>query len=224
MIVKLETIGETIDYPDGIGVISFDEFNELSRCARSLLREGEPGIAIYRGERRLKLKDIVLIDSLIELPFDDRRLVGAYASRMVAEIEAFEALATKAHEIRACVGELIAALGTSLRTDPIGDTERDIKSFAKWLSLSPRLEPDGTLLRRFLSFMDYVCDTGLNPSIAVIGLIDKLDPADVLDIARKARYEGLEMLFLEYREVNTADIEIPVWHIDRDGVLFSRTA
>lgn len=224
MIVKLETIGETIDYPDGIGVISFDEFDELSRCARSLLREGEPGIDIYRGERRLKLKEIVLIDSLIELPFDDRRLVGAYASRMVAEIEAFEPLATKAHEIRACVGELIAALGTSLRTDPIGDTERDIKSFAKWLSLSPRLEPDGTLLRRFLSFMDYVCDTGLNPSIAVIGLIDKLDPADVLDIARKARYEGLEMLFLEYREVNTADIEIPVWHIDRDGVLFSRTA
>lgn len=224
MIVKLETIGETIDYPDGIGVISFDEFDELSRCARSLLREGEPGIAIYRGERRLKLKDIVLIDSLIELPFDDRRLVGAYASRMVAEIEAFEPLATKAHEIRACVGELIAELGTSLRTDPIGDMERDIKSFAKWLSLSPHLEPDGSLLRKFLSFMDYVCDTGLNPSIAVIGLIDKLDPADVLDIARKARYEGLEMLFLEYREVNTADIEIPVWHIDRDGVLFSRTA
>ena len=224
MIVKLETIGETIDYPDGIGVISFDEFDELSRCARSLLREGEPGIAIYRGGRRLKLKDIVLIDSLIELPFDDRRLTGAYASRMVAEIEAFEPLATKAHEIRACVGELIAALGTSLRTDPIGDTERDIKAFAKWLSLSPRLEPDGTLLRRFLSFMDYVCDTGLNPSIAVIDLIDKLDPAEVLDIARKARYEGLEMLFLEYREANTADIEIPVWHIDRDGVLFSRTA
>lgn len=224
MIVKLETIGETIDYPDGIGVISFDEFDELSRCARSLLREGEPGIAIYRGERRLKLKDIVLIDSLIELPFDDRRLVGAYASRMVAEIEAFEPLATKAHEIRACVGELIAELGASLRTDPIGDMERDIKSFAKWLSLSPHLEPDGSLLRKFLSFMDYVCDTGLNPSIAVIGLIDKLDPADVLDIARKARYEGLEMLFLEYREVNTADIEIPVWHRDRDGVLFSRTA
>lgn len=224
MIVKLETIGEIIDLPDGLGVISFDEFDELSRCARSLLREGEPGIAIYRGERRLKLKDIVLIDSLIELPFDDRRLVGAYASRMVAEIEACEPLATKTSEIRACVGELIAELGTSLRTDPIGDTERDIKSFAKWLSLSPRLEPDGTLLRRFFSFMDYACDTGLNPSIAVIGLIDKLNPVDVLEIARKARGEGLEMLFLEYREVNAADIEIPEWHIDRDGVLFSRTA
>lgn len=224
MIVKLETIGETIDYPDGIGVISFDEFDELSRCARSLLREGEPGIAIYRGERRLKLKDIVLIDSLIELPFDDRRLVGAYASRMVAEIEAFEPLATKAHEIRIFVDELIAELGTSLRTDPIGDTERDIKSFAKWLSLTPRREPGGTLLRRFLSFMDYVCDTGLNPLIAVIGLIDKLNPADVLEITRKARHEGLELLFLEYREVDTTDHEIPVWHIDRDGVLFSRTA
>lgn len=114
-------------------------------------------------------------------------------------------------------------MGASLRTDPIGDTERDIKSFAKWLSLSPHRDPGSTLLRRFLSFMDYICDTGLSPSIAVIGLIDKLEPADVLDIARKARYEGLEMLFLEYREVNTADIEIPVWHIDRDGVLFSRT-
>ena len=56
MIVKLETIGETIDYPDGIGVISFDEFDDLSQCARSLLGEGEPGIAIYRGERRLKLR------------------------------------------------------------------------------------------------------------------------------------------------------------------------
>lgn len=224
MIVKLETIGETIDYPDGIGVISFDEFDELSRCARSLLREGEPGIAIYRGERRLKLKDIVLIDSLIELPFDDRRLVGAYISKMAAEIEACESLATEAHSIRAHIEALIAELGTSLRTDPIGDMERDIKSFGKWLSLSPHLEPDGSLLRKFLSFMDYVCDTGLNPSIAVIGLIDKLDPADVLDIARKARYESLEMLFLEYREVNTADIEIPVWHRDRDGVLFSRTA
>ena len=224
MIVKLETIGETIDFPNGLGVISFDEFDELSRCARSLLREGGPGIAIYRGERRLKRKDVVLIDSLIELPFDDRRLVGAYASRMVAEIEACEPLATKASEIRACVGELIAELGASLRTDPIGDKERDIKSFAKWLSLSPRLESDGTLLRRFFSFMDYVCDTGLNPSIAVIGLIDKLNPVDVLEIARKARGEGLEMLFLEYREVNTVDIEIPVWHIDRDGVLFSRTA
>ena len=30
MIVKLETIGETVDFPDGIGAISFDEFNELS--------------------------------------------------------------------------------------------------------------------------------------------------------------------------------------------------
>lgn len=224
MIVKFETIGETIDFPNGLGVISFDEFDELSRCARSLLREGEPGIAIYRGERRLKRKDVVLIDSLIELPFDDRKLVGAYASRMVAEIEACEPLATKAHEIKMFVDELIAEFGASLRTDPIGDTERDIKSFAKWLSLSPRLEPDGTLLRRFLSFMDYVCDTGLNPPIAVIGLIDKLNPVDVLEIARKARGEGLEMLFLEYREVNTVDIEIPVWHIDRDGVLFSRTA
>lgn len=224
MIVKLETIGETIDYPDGIGVISFDEFDELSRCARSLLREGEPGIAIYRGERRLKLKDIVLIDSLIELPFDDRRLTGAYASRMAAEVEAYEPLATKAHEIKMFVDELIAELGASLRTDPIGDSERDIKSFAKWLSLSPRLEPDGTLLRRFLSFMDYVCDTGLSPSIAVIGLIDKLNPADVLEITRKARHEGLELLFLEYRETNATDPAIPVWHIDRDGVLFSRTA
>lgn len=223
MIVKLETIGETINFPDGLGVISFDEFDELSRCAKSLLREGEPGIAIYRGERRLKLKDIVLIDSLIELPFDDRRLVDAYASRMAAEVEAYEPLATKANEIRMFIDDLIAELGASLRTDPIGDTEWDIKSFAKWLSLSPHRDPGSTLLRRFLSFMDYICDTGLSPSIAVIGLIDKLEPADVLDITRKARYEGLEMLLLEYREVNTADIEIPVWHIDRDGVLFSRT-
>lgn len=30
MIVKLETVGETIDFPDGLGVISFDEFDELS--------------------------------------------------------------------------------------------------------------------------------------------------------------------------------------------------
>ena len=224
MIVKLETIGETIDFPDGLGVISFDEFDELSRCAKSLLREGEPGVAIYRGERRLKPKDIVLIDSLIELPFDDRRLVGGYMSRMAAEIEACEPLATREHEIRARVGELIAELGASLRTDPTGDMERDIKSFVKWLSLSPRLEPDSTLLRRFLSFMDYVCDTGLNPSIAVIGLIDKLNPADVLEIIRKARHESLEMLFIEYREVDTAYIGIPVWHIDRDEVLFSRTA
>lgn len=223
MIVKFETIGETLDFPDGLGVISFDEFDGLSRCATSLLGEGEPGIALYRGERRIKSKNIILIDSLIELPFEDRRLVGAYASRMAAEIEAFEPLKTKAHEIKMFVDELIAELGTSLRTDPIGDTERDIKSFAKWLSLSPHRDPGSTLLRRFLSFMDYICDTGLSPSIAVIGLIDKLEPADVLDIARKARYEGLEMLLLEYREVNTADIEIPVWHIDRDGVLFSRT-
>lgn len=50
MIVKLETVGETIDFPDGLGVISFDEFDELSRCAESLLGEGEPGIALYRGE------------------------------------------------------------------------------------------------------------------------------------------------------------------------------
>jgi hypothetical protein len=224
MIVKFETIGETIDLPDGLGVISFDEFDELSRCARSLLREGGPGIAIYRGERRLKLKDIVLIDSLIELPFDDRRLTGAYASRMAAEVEAYEPLATKAHEIKMFVDELIAELGASLRTDPIGDSERDIISFAKWLSLTPRREPSGTLPRRFLSFMDYVCDTGPSPSIAVIGLIDKLNPADVLEITRKARHEGLELLFLEYREVNATDPEIPVWHIDRDGVLFSRTA
>lgn len=222
MIVKLETIGETIDFPDRLGVISFDEFDELSRCAMSLLREGVPDIALYRGERRLKPKDIVLIDSLIELPFDDRRLVGAYATRMVAEIEACEPLITKAHEIRTRVGELIAELGASLRTDPAGGTERDVKSFAKWLSLSPRREPDGTLLMRFLSFIDFVCDTGLNPSIAVIGLIDKLNPADVLLITRKVRHESLEMLFLEYREMDTADIEMPVWHADRDGVLFSR--
>lgn len=223
MIVKFETIGETIDFPDGLGVISFDKFDELSRCATSLLGEGEPEIALYRGEQRLKPKDIVLIDSLIELPFDDRRLVGAYISKMAAEIEAFESLSTEAHSIRARIEALIAKLGTSLRTDPIGDTERDIKSFAKWLSLSPRRDPDSTLLRRFLSFMDYVCDTGLNPSIAVIGLIDKLDPAEVLEISRKARHEGLEMIFLEYREVDATDIEIPIWHIDRDGVLFSRT-
>lgn len=223
MIVKLETIGETIDLPDGLGVISFDEFDGLSRCATSLLGEGEPGIALYRGERRIKSKDIILIDSLIELPFDDRRLTGAYTSRMAAEIEACEPLATRAHEIRMFVDELIAELGTSLRTDPTGDTERDIKSFAKWLSLTPHREPGSTLLRRFLSFMDYVCDTGLSPPIAVIGLIDKLNPADVLEITRKARCEGLEMLFLENREVNATDPEIPVWHIDRDGVLFSRT-
>lgn len=224
MIVKLETIGETIDLPDGLGVISFDDFDGLSRCTASLLGEGEPGIALYRGEIKIKPKDIFLIDSLIELPFEDRRLVGAYASRMASEVEAYEPLATKAHEIRMFVDELIAELGASLRTDPIGDTERDIKSFAKWLSLTPHREPGGTLLRRFLSFMDYVCDTGLSPSIAVIGLIDKLNPADVLEITGKARHEGLELLFLEYREVNTTDPEIPVWHIDRDGVLFSRTA
>lgn len=223
MIVKLETIGETIDFPDGLGVISFDEFDELSRCAMSLLREGVPGIALYRGERRLKPKDIVLIDSLIELPFDDRRLIGTYASRLVAEIEACEPLVTKAHDIRECVGKLISELGTSLRTDPAGGTDRDIKSFVKWLSLSPRREPDSTLLGRFLSFMDYVCDTGLNPSICTIDLIGKLNPVDVLDITRKARHEGLEMMFLEYREVDASDIEIPVWHIDGEGILFSRT-
>lgn len=217
MIIKLETIGETIDLPDGLGVISFDDFDGLSRCATSLLGEGEPGIALYRGERKIKPKGILLIDSLIELPFEDRRLVGAYASRMAAEVEAYEPLATKANEIRMFVDELIAELGASLRTDPIGDTERDIKSFAKWLSLTPRREPGSTLLKRFLSFMDYVCDTGLRPPIAVIGLIDKLNPTDVLEITRKARHEGLELLFLEYREVNTTDPEIPVWHIDRTG-------
>lgn len=222
MIVKLETVGETIDFPDGLGVISFDEFDELSRCAESLLEEGEPGIALYRGERKLKPKDIILIDSLIELPFDDRRLTGAYTSRMASEIEACEHLATKAHEIEARIEMLIAELGYSLRTDLIGNTERDIKSLAKWLSLSPRREPATTLQRKFFSFMDYVCDTRLNPSIAVIALIDKLNPAEVLELTRKARHECLEILFLEYREVDTANLEIPVWHIDRDRVLFSR--
>ena len=133
-------------------------------------------------------------------------------------------MATKAHEIEACIEMLIAELGYSLRTDLIGNAERDIKSFAKWLSLTPRREPATTLQRKFFSFMDYVCDTRLNPSIAVIGLIDKLNPAEVLELTRKARHECLELLFLEYREVNATDPEIPVWHIDRDGVLFSRTA
>ena len=62
----------------------------------------------------------------------------------------------------------------------------------------------------------------LNQSIAVIALIDKLNPAEVLELTRKARHEGLEMLFLEYRKVGTANLEIPVWHIDKDRVLFSR--
>ncbi len=44
---------------------------------------------IPRGEK-IKPKGILLIDSLIELPFEDRRLVGAYASRMAAEVEAYE--------------------------------------------------------------------------------------------------------------------------------------
>ena len=73
--------------------------------------EGEPGIALYRGERKIKPKGILLIDSLIELPFEDRRLVGAYASRMAAEVEAYEPPATKANEIRMFVDELIAELG-----------------------------------------------------------------------------------------------------------------
>ena len=184
--------------------------------------KGSPESPYIEGSEGSSPRDIVLIDSLIELPFDDRRLTGAYTTRMVSEIEACEPLATKAHEIRACIEMLIAELGYSLRTELIGNTERDIKSFAKWLSLSPRREPATTLLRKFFSFMDYVCDTRLNPSIAVIALIDKLNPAEVLELTRKARHEGLEMLFLEYREVDTANLEIPVWHIDRDRVLFSR--
>ena len=69
---------------------------------------------------------------------------------------------------------------------------------------------------------EVVLIVGNGKSLAVIALIDKLNPAEVLELTRKARHECLEMLFLEYREVDTANLEIPVWHIDRDRVLFSR--
>ncbi len=222
MRIKFDMVGETVDADEGMAVISFDSFDMLARCAHSVVTTEQSWMSVWRGEERIRTGDVILVDSLLNLPYQNRRLSTAYASKMISELDETEELLARAEEILACTDGLISTLGAAYRTEPVGRDERDIKSLAKWLSLVPARNDDAPLPVRFLRFLDYVCDSGLFPLIVVVGLFANLAQDDIPEIVSKGRFEKIDILFLETLET-VSDICIPQIHIDEDWIVYDRT-
>ena len=176
----------------------------FARLARSMLsgegRYAEEPYSIWDGDAELKPKDALLvIDNPLQLPWDERGLMGAIIKRMEREYLEDEDLRKAVEDYQRSINSALMALGLGMNADLGFSQEWDFKRYLKFVGFGVSYQEGKSFLDNLLNFLSLALDAGEKRTFVFVNLKTFLSENDFMLFLDQVFFQKTSVLLLENR-------------------------
>lgn len=176
----------------------------FARLARSMLsgegRYAEEPYSIWDGDAELKPKDALLvIDNPLQLPWDERGLMGAIIKRMEREYLEDEDLRKAVEDYQRSINSALMALGLGMNADLGFSQEWDFKRYLKFAGFGVSYQEGKSFLDNLLNFLSLALDAGEKRTFVFVNLKTFLSENDFMLFLDQVFFQKTSVLLLENR-------------------------
>lgn len=176
----------------------------FARLARSMLsgegRYAEEPYSIWDGDAELKPKDALLvIDNPLQLPWDERGLMGTIIKRMEREYLEDEDLRKAVEDYQRSINSTLMALGLGMNADLGFSQEWDFKRYLKFAGFGVSYQEGKSFLDNLLNFLSLALDAGEKRTFVFVNLKTFLSENDFMLFLDQVFFQKTSVLLLENR-------------------------
>lgn len=174
----------------------------FARLARSMLsgegRYAEEPYSIWDGDAELKPKDALLvIDNPLQLPWDERGLMGTIIKRMEREYLEDEDLRKAVEDYQRSINSALMALGLGMNADLGFSQEWDFKRYLKFAGFGVSYQEGKSFLDNLLNFLSLALDAGEKRTFVFVNLKTFLSENDFMLFLDQVFFQKTSVLLLE---------------------------
>lgn len=174
----------------------------FARLARSMLsgegRYAEEPYSIWDGDAELKPKDALLvIDNPLQLPWDERGLMGTIIKRMEREYLEDEDLRKAVEDYQRSINSALMALGLGMNADLGFSQEWDFKRYLKFAGFGVSYQEGKSFLDNLLNFLSLALDAGEKRTFVFVNLKTFLSENDFTLFLDQVFFQKTSVLLLE---------------------------
>lgn len=174
----------------------------FARLARSMLsgegRYAEEPYSIWDGDVELKPKDALLvIDNPLQLPWDERGLMGTIIKRMEREYLEDEDLRKAVEDYQRSINSALMALGLGMNADLGFSQEWDFRRYLKFAGFGVSYQEGKSFLDNLLNFLSLALDAGEKRTFVFVNLKTFLSENDFKLFLDQVLFQKTRVLLLE---------------------------
>ena len=174
----------------------------FARVARSIVslqgREAVEPFTLWEGDDEVKPSSALLVvPDALNLPWDDRSLMGEVLKRVEREFLEDEDLRRAVESMDSSLSEKLLQLGFGMNSDYGFALEWDLKRYLKFRGFGVGLRPDESLLDSLLNFLSLTLDAGCKKVIVFVNLKTFLTKSEVKALFDYVFYSKMKVLLLE---------------------------
>lgn len=174
----------------------------FARLARSMLsgegRYAEEPYSVWDGDVELKPKDALLvIDNPLQLPWDERGLMGTIIKRMEREYLEDEDLRKAVEDYQRSINSALMALGLGMNADLGFSQEWDFKRYLKFAGFGVSYQEGKPFLDNLLNFLSLALDAGEKRTFVFVNLKTFLSENDFMLFLDQVFFQKTSVLLLE---------------------------
>ena len=174
----------------------------FARIARSIVslqgREAVEPFTLWEGDGEAKpSSSLLVVPDVLNLPWDDRSLMGEVLKRMEREFLEDEDLRQAIELMDSSLAEKLLQLGFGMNSDYGFGLEWDLKRYLKFRGFGVGFHPDESLLDNLLNFLSLALDAGCKKVIVFVNLKTFLTKSEVKALFDHVFYSKMKVLLLE---------------------------
>ena len=161
-------------------------------------RYAEEPYSIWDGDAELKPKDALLvIDNPLQLPWDERGLMGTIIKRMEREYLEDEDLRKAVEDYQRSINSALMALGLGMNADLGFSQEWDFKRYLKFAGFGVSYQEGKSFLDNLLNFLSLALDAGEKRTFVFVNLKTFLSENDFMLFLDQVFFQKTSVLLLE---------------------------
>lgn len=174
----------------------------FARIVRSLAslrgREALEPFTLWEGDSEMKPSSALLVvPDALNLPWDDRALMGEVLKRIEREFLEDEDLRRAIESMDSTLSEMLLELGFGMNSDYGFALEWDLKRYLKFRGFGAGLQTDESLLDNLLNFLSLTLDAGCKKVVMFVNLKTFLTKNEVKALFDHVFYSKAMVLLLE---------------------------
>ena len=188
--------------PGIVSTLQIEPSGLFTRVVRSL-KSGEGASALepygfWKDESLVKPNDVSLfVGDPLDLPWDDRSLMGAIVKRMEQELLEDEELRQAIEAANATLSEKIAQMGMGFDSDYGFANDWDFKRYLKAFAFGATIDETSSYLDNLLKFLSLALDARCEKVIVFVNLKTFLTKNELERLFEHVFYSRLRVLLLE---------------------------
>lgn len=158
----------------------------------------EEPYSVWDGDAELKPKDaLLIIDNPLQLPWDERGLMGAIIKRMEREYLEDEDLRKAVEDYQRSINSALMGLGLGMNADLGFSQEWDFKRYLKFAGFGVSYQEGESFLDNLLNFLSLALDAGEKRTFVFVNLKTFLSENDFMLFLDQVFFQKTSVLLLE---------------------------